>query len=404
MWFFLAACHAPPVEGDGGDGVEHLTSVTPETAPDTRTSADLFTADRIHSVDITLDDEAWDGLYNDPYTFVSGDVRIDEERMPASGVRLRGKYGSFRTITGKPKFKIEFDEYDAEQRYLGLKAIALNNEVVDCSYLKEPLGYEVFRAAGVPVPRTSFANVSVNGDAYGLYVVVEVPDDTFLERSYPDPTGNLYDGKYLYFPGYGYGYTLLDFASSIDDLFPLEEGVEVGNADITAVSTAILDGRGTDHYEDVVSPVVDLPAFHRFEAAEQWIGHVDGYALNQNNYRVYFNPSTGKVEFIPWDLDYAFIEDSAWGMSWANPRGTLAASCWADGGCRADQRTAVDDLVATLDVDALTASFEAWDTLTLETAQADPRKECATSQVRRVRNDLRDWMAGRGASVTASWE
>ena len=36
--------------------------------------------------------------------------------------------------------------------------------------LHESLGYEVFRAAGVPAPRTGFAYVRVDGLGYGLYL------------------------------------------------------------------------------------------------------------------------------------------------------------------------------------------------------------------------------------------
>ncbi len=405
MWFLLLACDgSDPQTEDPGDGVERLTSNTTDTPPDDpRTSDELFTQDVIHTVDITLDDDAWDGLYVDPYTFVSGDVRVDGDLVPGSGVRLRGKYGSFRTITGKPKFKIAFDEYDGAQRYLGMKALALNNEVVDCSFLKEPLGYEVFRTAGIPVPRTSFASVTVNGEDYGLYVLVEVPDDVFLERHYADASGNLYDGKYLYFPGYGSGYTLLDFASGLDDQFPLEEGTDVDNVDVSAVSSVIVDGTAAGTYTDTVGALVDLPYFHHYEAAEQWIGHVDGYALNQNNYRFYFDPQ-GKMQFIPWDFDYAFYQDYEWGMSWENPRGKLAAGCWANPDCRADQAEAVRALADAVDPDALIATFDAWDALTIELAQDDPRRECRRGQVPGSRDALRDWVRSRNEAVVASWD
>lgn len=404
MLLLLLACHPGPPPDDTGDGVEHLHSPDPGTTTpsvDPRTSDALFTVDTLHTVEITLDDDAWDGLYGDPYTFVAGDVRVDGDLLPRSGIRLRGKYGSFRTITGKPKFKIEFNEYEDDQRYLGMKAIALNNEVVDCSYLKEPLGYAVFGAAGIPAPRTSFAQVRVNGEDYGLYVVVEVPDDSFLTRTYADPSGNLYDGKYLYYGDKGY--QLLDFAAGLDEMFPLEEGTDVGHADVAAVSAAILAGVGTGDFATPVGAVVDLDFFHHFEAAEQWIGHVDGYAMNQNNYRVYFDPATQRMQFVPWDLDYAFIEDYAWGMSWSTPRGALAAGCWADPDCHEAQADAVDAVLADIDEEALLAAFDGWDALTLDVARDDPKRECPSAQVRPDRNALRDWVAARSAAVRATW-
>ena len=85
-----------------------------------------------------------------------------------------------------------------------------------------------------------------------------------------------------------------------------------------------LSSRTSGAYELPTESRHNWPEYHRELAVEQWVGHNDGYALNTNNYRPYFNPEDGLMQVLPWDLDYGFLNDSDWGMSWASPRGQLA--------------------------------------------------------------------------------
>lgn len=355
----------------------------------------------IHQVEITLPEDSVRSLDLSPYSYAEGAISFDGIVLPTVGVRLRGKIGSFRYLSGKPKFKIDLNQYIDGQRLTGVETLSLNNSVVDCSYLKEPIAYRVMREAGVSASRTSFAQVTVNGSDYGLYVMVETPDDRFLVANFDDPTGNLYDGKYVYYPNGSY--ELLDFATGDDLLFQLEEGTDVGNEDIIAVSAAVTEWWGTGRFEEQVGELVDFDLLHRGLAAEQWVGHVDGYAMNTNNYRVYFDPSDGLMKYIPWDFDYSFIQDWEWGMSWGSPRGSLASGCWNDEHCLAAQADAVAELTDTIDGVDLVGFYRELADLTADAALADPRRECSWSYVVYYRNLVRDFTVGRSDSLRATW-
>lgn len=364
------------------------------------TPAPIFDDTVLHTVALTLGEEARAALRDEPYVWVRGDVALDGEAVSAVGVRLRGKIGSFRTLDQKPKFKIDLNRYNPDQEFQGLEAISLNNEVVDCSYVKEPAGYAVYHAMGLAAPHTSFATVTVDGEDYGLYVLVEVPDDRFLKANFDKAKGNLYDGKYLYYGGYDY--EMVDFTPSLDGNFTLEEGEDVGLADIQAITAALRSDEGD--FEARLDPLVDLDQLHRLLAVEQWIGHVDGYALDQNNYRVYMNPYDDRAEIIPWDLDYAFTSPRSWGMSWSEPRGALARGCWADEACFAAQAETARAAVERIDTDALLARFDAWTALIASAAAADPRRECGAARVAPSQEDVRAWLESRPESVPAWWE
>ena len=76
----------------------------------------------------------------------------------------------------------------------GLTRFTLNNAKQDPSYVNQCIGYDLFRAAGVPAPRCNFANVTVNGENLGLYVHVESVKKPYLRQYFASDEGNLYEG------------------------------------------------------------------------------------------------------------------------------------------------------------------------------------------------------------------
>ena len=389
--------------GTDGGGTAPIPSLTVEEIGDQDPDLDgwIFDPLTVHEVELTLSDEARAALDASPWDYVEGSVRFDGVQLDRVGVRLRGKIGSFRYLSGKPKLKIDFNQYVEDQRFHGLETLSLNNSVVDCSYLKEPMAYRVMRDAGIIASRTSWARVTINGATYGLYVLVETPDDRFLAANFDEPDGNLYDGKYVWYADGSY--ELLDFATGDDLLFQLEEGTDVGHADITAVSDAVRAFWGSDRFEERLSMLVDTEQLHRVLAAEQWVGHNDGYAMNTNNYRVYFDPLDGRMRMVPWDFDYSFLQDWEWGMSWSWPAGSMASGCWRDPDCHTAQAEAVDTLVETLDVEALLALYDEMAELTYGPMRVDPRRECSYASVMASRDSLRPWFEARGDELRSSW-
>ena len=366
---------ASDTSGEPKDDDRQEPTVTEESVGDHTTDDSwIFVHDSIHNVDITLSDASKAALEADPYAYAEAAISFDGIEMAPVGMRLRGKIGSYRALSGKPKIKIDFNQYVVDQRFYGLETIGLNNAVVDCGYLREPMAYKVFEAAGVPASRTGFAAVTVNGEDYGLYILTEVPDDRFLARHWPDPSGNLYDGKYVWYGGYSY--TLLDFGIAVDHLYSLEEGVENGNSDITDVSNAINAAwSGTDFYGDL-DAYIDWDAVLLTLAGEQFVGQNDGYAMNRNNYRVYFDPEDGKLEFIPWDMDYSALQDSEWGRSWAAPYGRLANRCMSDTNCKAAWKVAAEQVTTAAESLDLIGTIDDMAYLITDAVIADPKREC----------------------------
>lgn len=411
LGLFAAACSAA---APGGDTLRTTTpedtalptvpSENQDSGPDTAGDPDdatwqagFFSNGVVHDVVITLTEDASSALTTDPYAYTTAAATFDGEAVDEVGLRLRGKVGSFRTLDQKPKFKFDFGEFVDGQHFHGLKALALNNEVADCSYLREPVGYEVFRNAGVAASRTSFAHVTVNGQDYGLYVVVEVPDGKFLSDRFPDDdAGQLYDGKYWYREDGTY--TMVDFGIGVDDLFQLEEGVDDGNAAIVTMSSRIL--ASSPAFQDDLADRIDWDQVHRVFAVEQWVGHQDGYVMKRNNYRVYFRPSDGRLVLVPWDLDCAFLNS---GLTWSAPQGSIAGYCWDDDACYTSQAAGMSDVLGTIETATVLAEFDAMAALIEGLATADPKRECTVSTMSAQQAAMRSWIEGRSAAMESAW-
>ena len=155
----------------------------------------LFTTDRVHTIDIRMDD--WEGFLrtaqNEEYALC--DVIIDGETM--SGVGIRGKGNtSLSTVSSmdshRYSFKIEFDQYDSTRSYYGLDKLCLNNLIQDNTMMKDYLVYQMMNDFGVAAPLCSFVWITVNGEDWGLYLAVEAVEDSFLRRNYGTDYGELY--------------------------------------------------------------------------------------------------------------------------------------------------------------------------------------------------------------------
>jgi hypothetical protein len=410
---FLLSC-VPPEGTDTVDLGDSNPATTPGDAeteqvpgaddpePESEDYAWVFDDTVVHQIHITLTQAAQDGLRTDPYEWVEGTITVDGSEELVVGVRLRGKIGSFQELDEKPKWKIDFNRFVPGQRFSGLETLAFNNSVVDCSFTHELMAYLIFRASGQPASRMAFSEVTLNEDDYGLYQMLEFPDDVFLRDRFGKETGNLYDGKYIY--GGGWDYTFIDFTPSQHDNFQLEEGEDVGLADVYGVTDVLRDYRGQADFYEGTGDVLDWAAIHPFLAAEHWTGQWDGYTLDTNNYRVYFDPErSGRVQFLTTDLDYAFNDLYSQWFSWDDPTGTVVKACYQDATCLAAQAQAVSDLLDQLAEFDLIQQLEDWNALAGTLMREDPRGGCSIREVQTEQEAMLDWVAGREAEMREFW-
>ncbi len=375
----LACSPGVSIEGsqpeDTGDTEPVITTDTLDTAEGPTRVGDatdaLFGLEQVHLLEITLDAQDRAALEDDPWTHIETDVVFDGELLSSVGLRLKGRYGSYRDLSAKAGFKIDVNRYNEGQTLLGLTHLNINNLVQDISQLHDRVSYNAYRAAGIPAPRVGYVWVTVDGEDYGLYGLVEDYDKPFLDRNFSDPSGNLYDGDYYLSADWSH-FVLVDFERESYAWFDLDSGTDVGLVDVLAVVEAIEQSCGTDSFDESMDMVFDIDQFLHYWAMEMWVGQWDGYNYNSNNYRVYFDPERdGRGMMMPWDHDQPFSS----GLNLSNPIGQLGACCRRDDGCRDRVYEALDDVCRALNGPELLDDLEATADLINPYVHDDPRRE-----------------------------
>lgn len=394
-----------PIDTGGSTGtVAHDSATSPADSADTADTRDveevpgvpdpvarIFSLEAVHTLDITLGRALRETLTADPYTHVETDVVFDGVTYGSVGVRQKGRYGSFRTLDEKAGFKIDLNRFVDGQTLDGLTHLNVNNMVQDAAQLHDRVSYGAYRAVGVPAPRVGYAWVTVDGDPYGLYALVEDYDKHFLQEHFEHADGNLYDGDYWLAEDWS-SYVLVDFKTSSQDYFELDSGTDVGRADVHAVTDAVASSCRGQGFDEAMDGVVDFDHWLRFWAMELWVAQWDGYNYNDNNFRIYFDPGReGRMVMMPWDHDQPFYED----LWMDDPVGLLGSCCKADFGCRTRFYDALDDVCETLDTAEIQADLQATAALINPYVLEDPRREVGYDTAIYYQDLTEDWVLDR---------
>ena len=245
---------------------------------------------------IQITDDGINGLKADPRRYVQCTVIEGGHVYRDVAVHLKGNYGTFKQLDGKASLTLNFDKFVPGQTLHGLEKIHLNNSAQDPTYLCEFLSSELFRKAGIPAARVAHAQVELNGRNLGLYVLLEGLDKTFLRKHFQNPDGNLYDSEF-----------------SRDIEIPLKRNSGKGVSDHSDLRGLLAAASIEDHRERLLSltSLVDMERVFSFLALELMARHVDGYALEKNNYRLYFDPNGTKAVLIPHGMDQMFVQPQA---------------------------------------------------------------------------------------------
>lgn len=305
----LSDVSAPMDSGGVAEVAEDL-----EQAPDTVVAPDLsdelFAQDTLLEVQITLAPADWEALRHQTRTFVDlllGDclaapfakvftyfpatVVVNGQERTNVGLRKKGLIGSLSTT--KPSLKIKFDAYEDGQELSSMSRLTLNNSRQDPSYMNTCLTYKVFRDAGYPAPRCSFAHVTVNGTDLGVYIHVDSIKKPYIRRHFASDEGNLYEG------------TLSDFNTTFRGTFEKKTHKEENDfSDIDMAMAALSTGGATGLA--LVEGAFDIDRFLTFWTVEVLVAHWDGYNGNLNNFYLYVDPAINKFVFLPWGPDSAF--------------------------------------------------------------------------------------------------
>jgi spore coat protein H len=253
----------------------------------------LFDPARVLNLTLLISSNEVESLKTNPRQRVVATLTESGRTYTNVALYLKG-LGSFRPITEKPSFSIKFDEHAPGVRFLGHSRILLENSSQDGSFLRRKLTSELFLKAGIPAARVTYATVQLNGRKLGLYTLSEAMNRDFLARHFRSNSGNLYEGS----------------NEDISGNLELDSGdASSSRAEIRALIAACEEPDLVQRWS-LLQSRLDVDRFISFMALEVLICHHDGYSMDLNNYRLYHDPTTGRMVFMPHGMDLVFNRPS----------------------------------------------------------------------------------------------
>lgn len=259
--------------------------------------ASAFSPDVVNTLSITITDDNWQDILDNPLDEEYHETSITFNGVTLDSVAIRTKGGSSltsvaRSSSDRYSFKVDVNEYVSGQRLFGLKKFTLQNSFNDPSYMREVLAYDLMEEMGVPSPEHAYVNFYVNGELFGLYLMVEAIDSEFLERHFANSNGDLYKPD-------GVGSDLLwidsDISSYTDINLKTNEDITDNGAFLNFVEQ--LDEGATD--------VVNVDMLLRYMSVSTALSNLDSYhGTLAHNYYLY--DQDGVFTLLPWDFNESF--------------------------------------------------------------------------------------------------
>jgi spore coat protein CotH len=251
--------------------------------------------------------------------WVPATIEFEGETWTNVGVRYKGNSSltsGWRSGTLKLPLKLDFDEFEDEfpeiddQRFYGFKQLSLANGFSDTSFLRDATTSAILEEAGLPAAETAFYKVVLDyGEGLvtlGLYTMIEVVDDTVVERYFGSDDGNIYEADG----------TAASFAASTRD--QIEESFEKENnegesdwSDIENLFDVLHDDQRISDpaaWRAALESVFDVDRFLEWLAITAVIQNWDAYGSMSHNYYLYNDPASGQLEWISWDHNEAMSE------------------------------------------------------------------------------------------------
>ena len=261
------------------------------------TVATAFTPTAVNTLSITITDENWQDILDNPLDEEYHETAITFNGVTLDSVAIRTKGGSsLRNVANSSSdrysFKVDINEYVSGQKFFGLKKFTLQNSFNDPSYMREVIAYELMDEMGVPTPEHAYVNFYVNGELFGLYLMVEAVDGEFIEKHFTNSNGDLYKPD-------GTGSDLLwlgdDIQSYTDINLQTNEDTTDNGAFINFVES--LDKGETS--------AIDIDTLLRYMSVSTSLSNLDSYhGPLAHNYYIY--DDDGVFSILPWDFNESF--------------------------------------------------------------------------------------------------
>jgi spore coat protein CotH len=166
---------------------------------------------------------------------------------------------------------------------------------------------KVYRALGLPAPRTAPAALYINNQFAGYYLIAEDIDEPFLARAFGESSGYLFEYKRA--SPFFFDYLGTDLAPYAAMYEPKTRDTESDGSLYLPVEAMVrtVNEAPDEDFPALVSAYMDLDGFMRLTAAQAAIAEPDGLLTGNgmNNHYLYRSGPSAPHRYVPWDASLA---------------------------------------------------------------------------------------------------
>jgi spore coat protein H len=262
------------------------------------------------SLDLMLSNEyLGNGIeFSASFRFVSNALT---DTVDVVGIRTRGNTS---LQAAKKSFKVDFSVNNGIGKWQGIRELNLNGNHNDPSLMRAKLTWDLMRRYDLPGSRVSYTELYINDEYKGLYINVEFIDDIFTDNYFNEKTGNrwkcLYPATLEYLGPNGSNYQVN--TSWGTPIYELENNTQLNDYQPLADLVDVLNNEPSSTFPCEIRKIFNVDRFLQYLAIDVMTGNWDGANFNKNNFYIFQNDKTHRLEFIPYDTD------NTWGIDWFN--------------------------------------------------------------------------------------
>jgi spore coat protein CotH len=327
----FSACRPDPADVIAGNNNPDWTEASHGNASPNYST--VFPQDQVNELEITIGADNWSairanmkslfgydfgagGMGGPPGAFpttepdyVQSTVKFKGKTWQHVGFRLKGNStltSAWRSGIYKLPFRLNFDKFEdvqpsvKNQKFYGFKDLSFSPGVKDNSLIREKLGSDIFRMAGIPSAQSAFYKVYIDfgaGMKYcGIYCGLELPDDKMIIQQLGEDAGNLYkpESKLATFVQTEFEKKNNELAGDFGDVSGLVKALQNGSRTINAAA-----------WRTGLEAVFNVDHFTKYLAINNSIVNWDTYGVMAHNYYLYNHSGKGLI-WIPWDNNESF--------------------------------------------------------------------------------------------------
>lgn len=229
--------------------------------------------------------------------YLDASMTFDGTPLGKVGVRQKGFSSHFAADGKKKSLKIDFNEYQPDFKFDGLRKLNLNNGVGDPAFQRDFLCYHMIRQMGAPAPRVAYAKIYLNNEYWGLYTLVEQVDKSFLGEHFVDNEGNLYKNM---------ANTTLRYNGSRKEDYPeLEKKTNETGSWEDIIDLIRIINLDQNEFMEELPKKFNVKDYLRITAVDVLTGNWDSYLEHGRNFYLYADSTNKKFHWIPWDYNLA---------------------------------------------------------------------------------------------------